>query len=341
MLEHHVIAGGCACGSRDRRKGALVSRRGWWLFAAMSLIWGVPYLLIKVADGGVAPPVLVLARVAIGAALLLPLAIRRRELAPLLPYWRWLVLFALVEIITPWLLLSEAETRLSSSLSGLLIASVPILVAVIGRLTGGQDRLTPVRWAGLLVGLRGVALLVAGSGTRGDASSLAEVLGVSLCYSIGPLIAARKLSELPSLGMTAACLAFATLVYAPIAAVTWPHALPSSTVLASLAGLAVVCTALAFVLFFALIGEVGPARASVITYVNPAVAVALGILALGERLTTTMAVAFVLILGGSVLATRTARPAAALASDASADEEPDDAGRILTPRYQSTPGLRD
>ena len=287
-----------------------MSRRGWWLFAAMSLIWGIPYLLIKVADGGVSPPVLVLARVSIGAALLLPIAIRRRELASLLPYWRWLVLFAVVEIITPWLLLSEAETRLSSSLSGLLIASVPILVAVIGRLTGGQERLTPVRWTGLLVGLAGVALLVAGSGTRGDASSVAEVLGVAVCYSIGPLIAARKLSELPPLGMTAACLAFATVVYAPIAAVTWPHTMPSGTVLASLAGLAVVCTALAFVLFFALIGEVGPARASVITYVNPAVAVALGILALGERLTTTMAVAFVLILGGSVLATRTALAAA-------------------------------
>jgi len=308
----------------------------------MSLIWGIPYLLIKVADGGVAPPVLVLARVAIGAALLLPIAIRRRELAPLLPYWRWLALFALVEMIIPWLLLSEAETRLSSSLSGLLIASVPILVAVIGRLTGGQDRLTPVRWAGLLIGLGGVALLVAGSGTRGDAGSVAEVLGVALCYSIGPLIAARKLSELPSLGMTAACLAFAAVVYAPIAAVTWPSATPSAEVLASLAGLAVVCTALAFVLFFALIGEAGPARASVITYVNPAVAVALGILALGERLTTTMAVAFVLILGGSVLATRTARPAAAPAGGQDAvsgrDASADAADRLVTPGYQSTPG---
>ena len=323
-----------------------MSRRGWWLFAAMSLIWGIPYLLIKVADGGVAPPVLVLARVSIGAALLLPIAIRRSELASLLPYWRWLVLFAVVEIITPWLLLSEAETRLSSSLSGLLIASVPILVAVIGRLTGGQERLTPVRWTGLLVGLAGVALLVAGSGTRGDASSVAEVLGVAVCYSIGPLIAARKLSELPPLGMTAACLAFATVVYAPIAAVTWPHTMPSGTVLASLAGLAVVCTALAFVLFFALIGEVGPARASVITYVNPAVAVALGILALGERLTTTMAVAFVLILGGSVLATRTARAAGAAASGAgvaaTGNGDSADADRLVTPRYQSTPqGLRD
>jgi drug/metabolite transporter (DMT)-like permease len=307
-----------------------VSRRGWWLFAAMSLIWGIPYLLIKVADGGVAPPVLVLARVTIAAALLVPVAIRRRELAPLLPHWRWLLLFAVVEIITPWLLLSEAETRLSSSLSGLLIASVPILVAVFGRLTGGQDRLTPIRWAGLLVGLGGVALLVAGNGTHGDAASIAEVLGVAVCYSIGPLIAARKLSELPSLGVTAACLAFAAVVYAPIAAVTWPHAMPAAKVLASLAGLAVVCTALAFVLFFALIAEAGPARASVITYVNPAVAVVLGILVLGERLTTTMAIAFVLILGGSVLATRTA----GRAPEGKGSPAPE-AGEAVAGHYQS------
>jgi len=286
-----------------------VSRRGWWLFAAMSVIWGIPYLLIKVADGGVAPPVLVLARVTIGAALLLPIAIRRRELTVLVPYWRWIALFALVEIITPWLLLSQAETRLSSSLSGLLIASVPILVAVFSMLTGGQDRLTRVRWAGLLIGLAGVALLVTDGGTHGDAASIAEVLLVAVCYAIGPLIIARKLSDLPSLGMTAACLAFAAVIYAPLAAVTWPAAMPTGKVLASLAGLAVLCTAIAFILFFALIAEAGPARASVITYVNPAVAVALGIGILGERLTIAMTVAFVLILGGSVLATRTSRPA--------------------------------
>ena len=282
-----------------------MSRRGWLLFAAMSVIWGIPYLLIKVADGGVAPPVLVLARVTIGAALLLPIAIRRRELAPLLPHWRWLALFAFVEIVAPWLLLSEAETRLSSSLSGLLIASVPILVAVFSRLTGGQDRLTMVRWSGLLIGLAGVGLLVAGGGTRGDAGSVGEVLLVAVCYATGPLIIARRLSELPPLAITAACLAFAAVIYAPLAALSWPTAVPAGKVIWALAALAVVCTAVAFLGFFALIAEAGPARASVITYVNPAVAVALGVGILGERLTLPMAVAFVLILGGSVLATRT------------------------------------
>ena len=275
------------------------------LFTALGIIWGIPYLLIKVADGGVAPPVLVLARVTIGAALLLPIAIRRRELAPLLPHWRWLALFAFVEIIAPWLLLSEAETRLSSSLSGLLIASVPILVAVFSRLTGSQDRLTAVRWSGLLIGLAGVALLVAGGGTHGDAGSVGEVLLVAVCYATGPLIIARRLSELPPLAITAVCLAFAAVIYAPLAAVSWPATVPAGKVLWALAALAVVCTAVAFLGFFALIAEAGPARASVITYVNPAVAVALGVGILGERLTVPMAIAFVLILGGSVLATRT------------------------------------
>jgi drug/metabolite transporter (DMT)-like permease len=314
----------------ERIWGDTVSRRGWWLFAAMSLIWGIPYLLIKVAVGGVAPPVLVLARVAIGAALLLPLAFRRNEVRPLLPHWRWIMLFAVVEIITPWLLLSEAETRLASSLSGLLIASVPIIVAVLARLTGNRERLSAVRWAGLLVGLGGVALLVTGGAAGGNGVSVAEVLGVAVCYSVGPLIVARRLADLPALGVNAVSLAFAAVVYAPLAALTWPSAVPAGKVLASLAGLAVVCTAVAFIAFFALIAEVGPARATVITYVNPAVAVVLGVLVLGERLTPTMAGAFVLILGGSVLATRPGRPASSVAAS-------DDAGpeQVTAGGYQS------
>jgi drug/metabolite transporter (DMT)-like permease len=280
-----------------------VSRRGWVLFAAMSVIWGVPYLLIKVAVGGVAPPVLVLARVAIGAALLLPIAIRRRELGVLRAHWRWLAVFAVVEIIIPWLLLSEAETRLSSSLSGLLIASTPIVAALLAWLTGGELP-SAVRWAGLALGLGGVGLLLGNGAATGDLGSIAEVLAVAVCYATGPLIADRKLGELPRVGMTAACLAFAAVVYAPFAALTWPSAVPAAKVLGALAGLAVICTAVAFIAFFGLIAEVGPARATVITYVNPAVAVVLGVAVLGERVTAAMIGAFAAILAGSVLATR-------------------------------------
>jgi drug/metabolite transporter (DMT)-like permease len=282
------------------------------MFAAMSVIWGVPYLLIKVAVGGVPVPVLVLARCAVGAALLLPIAWRRRQLAALKPVWRWLVLFAAVEIIAPWFALSEAERSISSSLTGLLVASVPIIVAVLSLLIGGGDRLSAVRWTGLLIGLGGVALLagpdLVGSGATGAAArSVGEVLFVALCYAIGPLIANRKLNDVPPVAMTSACLVLAAVVYSPLAALNWPSAVPSASVLLSLAGLAVICTAGAFLIFFRLIAEAGPARATVITYINPAIAVALGVAVLGEKVTVTMLAAFGTILVGSVLATRPAR----------------------------------
>ena len=288
-----------------------MSRRGWVLFGLMSVIWGVPYLLIKVADdGGVSVPVLVFARVAIGSAVLLPLAIRRGQIRVLVGRWRWLAVFAVVEIMLPWALLSDAERHLSSSLTGLLIAAVPIIGVLLARLTGGPERLTAARWAGLLAGLGGVALLAGPhlEGGGGGAWPIAEVMLVALCYATGPLIANRKLGDLPGLGVTAVCLAATALVYAVPAALTWPSRTPSAAVLASLAGLGVLCTALAFVLFFKLIAEVGPARATVITYVNPAVAVALGVAVLGEPLTPAILAAFVLILSGSVLATRSGQP---------------------------------
>jgi drug/metabolite transporter (DMT)-like permease len=285
-----------------------VSRRGWVLFTIMSVIWGVPYLLIKVADGGVSVPVLVFARVAIGSAVLLPLAIRQGQIRVLAAHWRWLTIFAVVEIMLPWALLSDAERHLSSSMSGLLVAAVPIIGLVLARVTGGPERLTVVRWTGLLAGLAGVALLAGSRLLGGGAWPIVEVIVVAVCYATGPLVANRKLSGLPGLGMTAVCLGATTVVYAPAAALTWPAKVPSLSVLASLAGLGVLCTAIAFVVFFQLIEEVGPARATVITYVNPAVAVALGVTVLGEPLTAGIVGAFVLILAGSVLATRSGLP---------------------------------
>jgi drug/metabolite transporter (DMT)-like permease len=252
--------------------------------------------------------VLVFARVTIAAALLLPLALHRREFGGLWRHWRWLLAFALVEMIVPWALLANAERQLTTSMSGLLIASVPILIVVLTRLTGGTERLTAVRWAGLAIGLAGVAVLAARGAPGGDAWSVVQVMLVALGYATGPIIANRKLADLPVLAVNAFCLSFAALVYAPAAALTWPSAMPSAQVLASLAGLGVICTALAFVLFFKLIAEAGPARALVITYVNPAVTVALGVAVLGEPLTPEIVAAFVLILAGSVLATRPGRP---------------------------------
>jgi drug/metabolite transporter (DMT)-like permease len=288
-----------------------LSRRGWVLFAAMCVMWGIPYVFIKIADTGVSVPVLVFARVAGGAVLLLPIAAYRRELSVLRPHWRYLAAFAAVEIIIPWWLLSNAERRISSSLSGLLVAAVPILGAVLAHLAR-TERLTAVRFAGLLIGLGGVVLLALPGARGGNGWSVVQVLLVAVCYAVGPFIASRKLSDVPGLGMTAACLAFAAVVYAPAAALTWPAAAPSARVAWSLAGLAVICTAGGFVVFLQLIAEAGPARATVFTYVNPAVAVAAGAVALGERITAAMLVSFVLIIGGSVLATRVGRAGGAV-----------------------------
>ena len=283
-----------------------MSRRGWVLFAAMGVIWGIPFLLIKVADGGVAVPVLVFARVFAGSVLLLPVVMRRGRLMALLPYWRWLVAFAAVDVILPWLLLSDAERRLSSSLSGLLVAAAPVIGIGVAKLAGDTEPLTATRWVGLLTGLGGVALLMGPGASGGGIRPVLEVLGTALCYAIGPVIADRKLAGTDSLGATAACLGLAALVYAPVAALTWPQAMPSAQVLAALAGLALVCTALAYILYFKLIAEAGPARATVVTYVNPAVAVGLGVVVLGEPFTPLIVISFSLILAGSVLATQPA-----------------------------------
>jgi drug/metabolite transporter (DMT)-like permease len=285
-----------------------VSRRGWLLFAVMGVLWGVPYVLIKIAVGGVSVPMVVFARTAVGAAVLWPLAVRGHQVWPILrAHWRPLLAFAGGEIVGPWWLLSDAERRLPSSLTGLLIAAVPIIGAV---LAARSERLGAGRWTGLLVGFGGVALLAVPHLGGGDTWAVVEVLLTALGYAIAPRIAAARLSEVPAPLMTAACLTVAAVVYLVPAALTWPRALPSRSVLIALGGLALFCTATAFVAFFKLIAEVGPSRAVVFSYVNPFVSVLAGAVVLSEPVTGPTLVAFALILAGSLLATRGARPPA-------------------------------
>jgi drug/metabolite transporter (DMT)-like permease len=285
-----------------------MSRKGWLLFAIMCVVWGIPYLLIKVADEGVAVPVVVFARTALGALILAPLALRSGQLGMLRRHWRPLLAFALLEMVIPWGLLTEAEKRLPSSLAGLLVAAVPIIGVVVARLTGGKERLSPRRWAGLIIGLGGVVVLAAPNLNGGSGWPVAEVLLVAVGYASAPLIAARKLGEVPPALMTATCLGFAALVYSPAAILTLPHQMPPARVLLALAGLGVICTALAFIVFLQLIREVGTSRAMLFCYVNPAVAVAAGVAVLGEPFSATIAVSFALILAGCALATGRATP---------------------------------
>jgi drug/metabolite transporter (DMT)-like permease len=280
------------------------------LFAAMCVIWGVPYLLIRVAVREMSPATLVLGRTALGAGVLLPIAAFRGELRPLVGHWRALLAFAAVEIAVPWVLLGSAEKRISSSLTALLIAAVPLVAAVIARTTGARARLEPRAGLGILLGMLGVAAIVGLDVQHVSALAVAEVGVVAVCYAVGPAILQRWLAELPPLGVIASALAVTALVFVPIAATRLPAETPSVKALASVVTLALVCTALAFVLFFALIAELGPVRATVITYVNPAVAALLGVSLLGESFTAGMAIGFALVLAGSALATRASRPLA-------------------------------
>ena len=272
----------------------------------MAFIWGIPYLFIKIAVGELTPATLVFLRSLIGASLLLPLAVARKDLAPLRPYWKWILGYTFVEVAAPWFLLSDAERRISSSLTGLLIAAVPSIGAVLAVVTGGRDRLDSRRIVGLALGFVGVGALVGLDVRADDFGAIGQVALVALGYAIGPMIIERKLGGLPSLGVVAASLGITALAYAPFGLTQLPSTLPSPSVLFAVAVLGVVCTAVAFVMFFALITEVGAPRATVITYVNPAVALALGVALLGEPFTVGIAIGFVLIVLGSVLATRRA-----------------------------------
>jgi drug/metabolite transporter (DMT)-like permease len=281
-----------------------MSKRGWLLFAAMSVIWGIPYLLIKVSLRDLTPGTLVFARTAIAAVLLVPLAAKRGLLRPLLAKWRILLFYTVIEIAGPWFLLSSAEQRLSSSLAGLLVASVPLIGAVAAMIIGGghDERPDARRLLGLLIGLGGVAVLVGVDVSGSDAWAVVAIAITAIGYATGPMLIARKLADLPTLGVVAASLGLTAIGYAPVAAAQWPTHL-SAKVIWSVLGLALVCTALAFMVFFALIAEVGPARATVITYVNPAIALLLGVVLLNEPFTVGIAVGFPLILIGCFFAT--------------------------------------
>jgi drug/metabolite transporter (DMT)-like permease len=257
----------------------------------------------------ISPATLVLARTALAAAILLPIAIAKVDLRPILARWRWVVAFAAVEIAIPWVALGSAEQHLSSSLTGLLIAGVPLVGTAFALATGGADRLGRASLLGLLIGLVGVAAIVGGDYSASDPTALLQIAVVVVGYAVGPAILARRLGGLPTVGVMALSLALCAIVYIPIAAVQLPSVAPSTNVIFSVVVLAVICTAAAFLVFAALIDEIGPVRATVITYVNPAVAAVLGVLVLHETFSPPMAIGFALVILGSTLATRTSRAA--------------------------------
>ena len=284
---------------------APIDRRGWVLFAAMGIIWGVPYLFIKVAVEHLAPAVVVFGRTSVAAVPLLVLAARADAIRPALRAWRPLVAFAALEMAGPWILLTNAEQHLPSGLTGLLIACVPIVGTLVAYLLGDRTVLRPARLAGIAVGLGGVTLLVA-TDLGGEAPwwSVVEVLLVCVGYASAPFIATRRLAHVPDLGVVAVSLTGVAILYAPFAWFVRPDEAPPVEAWAAVLALAFLCTAIAFVVFFKLIAAVGPARSTLITFVNPAVAVVVGAIVLDEEITATTLVGFGLVLVGCWLATR-------------------------------------
>src|SRR5216683_4139045 len=212
-----------------------MTRRGLLLFAAMCLIWGIPYLFIRIAVGELTPATLVFLRTGVAAVVLLPIAIRRGGLRDLIGKWRPLVIFAAIEIGIPWLALSTAEQHIPSSLAGLLISAVPLVGVVIAPVFGNRERIGAINMAGLLLGVAGVAAIVGFDLRATGWLALLEMAVVVVCYSVGPAILSRYLSGLPSVSVIASSLAICAVVYAPVAVLQWPRTVPSAGVLASVA----------------------------------------------------------------------------------------------------------
>jgi drug/metabolite transporter (DMT)-like permease len=303
-----------------------VTRRGVILFVALGIAWGIPYLFIKIAVSELEPQMVVLARAGLAAALLLPVAIFRREIVPVLRRWKPVLIFTVVEIVLPWYFLNSAEQRIPSSTAGLLISAVPLAAVGVAFVLGRRAKLSPLNWLGIVLGMAGVAALVGFEIGGSDLIAVAEIAIVVLGYALGPAILAHWIPELPGIGITAVSLAVTAIVYVPVVALTgaFPTAWPSTEAIVAIIVLAVVCSALAFILMVALVTEIGPFRATAITYVNPAVAIIAGAVFLREEITHWTIIGFILVLSGSYLVTKGRREVTAETAEPSpTTEEPE------------------
>lgn len=269
---------------------------------AMSVIWGLPYLLIRIADRQINPGVLVFSRTAPAFLLLLPLVLSRRQLTALRTNLPWIAVFGVVEFGGPWFLMATAERHITSSLTSLLICCVPLMAVAWSRIRRTGESVTPKRYFGLAIGAVGVAALVGLNLGNGDVKWILTMLVICVGYTAGPMILASKLHHVPGPAVVCGATGFVALCWLPWTLLHLPHHVNTETWL-SLATLSVVCTVMAFLVFFELIKEVGASRATVVTYVNTAIAVLLGILGLHEPLTVAIAIGFPLVLVGSVFAT--------------------------------------
>lgn len=287
-----------------------MSRKGLILFIATGIAWGLPYFFIRIAVEDFSTVTIVFARVIIGGAVLIPLAIYRKALMPAIKQWRWVLAFAAIEMVVPWWLITEAERNISSGLAGLLVATVPFFAILIAFFYQGDKSVKhPKTLMGLVIGFVGVVLLVGIDSLAGHISPVhvLMVIVAAVGYAIAPAIAAQKLNNVETVGVISLSLAMVAVVYAVPALIALPAEIAAGPAIESwiaLGVLGVICSAVAFVIFFSLIREIGSARATLITYLNTAVALVLGILFLNEPLTLGIIIGFPLVLVGSYFASK-------------------------------------
>ncbi len=283
-----------------------MTKRSWSLFVAVGILWGIPYLLIRVAVRDLSPAMVVFSRVLIGALILVPLAIRQKSFGPALRNFRYIFVYAAVEIMGPWFLITKAEMKISSGLAGLLVATVPIWATIYASFTGDKTVWHRKRLAGLVVGFIGLVAVVGIESLSGKNSlwAIISILIAAVGYALAPNMIMKKLPNISGLAINALAMTMTAVVYAPFAILQWPKGHVSQNSLLSVIALGIFPTAMAFVVFFAVLKEVGPARASLVTYLNTAFAVVLGVLILSEPLTLGIIIGLPMVLIGSYLASR-------------------------------------
>ena len=285
-----------------------MKRTSWIYFALVSVLWGVPYLFIRVAvaPGQFTPAFVVFSRVAIGAALLIPYAIKRGVLKPALRQWKWIAAYGLLEMVGPWGLISQGETKVNSGLAALLIATVAIWATILNGALGDKTVWHSTRLIGLAVGFIGICLVVGIESLKGKVNVVAilMLLLAAIGYAIAPTLARRKIPELDGAAVNGIAMLITAVIYSPFAIADWPHHHVRINSIYSLIALGIFPTAICFVLFFKLIADIGNARASLVAYVNTGVAVLIGVIVLHEKLTAGILLGLPLVLLGSYFASR-------------------------------------
>ena len=287
-----------------------MSRKGWALFALVGVLWGVPYLFMKVAVDELSTPVIVFSRLFIGALVLIPIALHKKSLRSAMQYWPYIALYAILEMVIPWTLITNAQKDLSSGVVALLVATVPIWATLFAHHTGDSTAAHRTRIFGIAIGFVGIAFLVGFETLNdfGNARALIQVLVAAISYAYAVNMITRKAPNTSGIAINGLAMALSTIIFAPFALTHLPAQTPTTNAILATVGLGIICTAFAFWVFFLVLDEIGAARASLVVYPNTAVAVVLGIFLLNESITLAIAIGLPLVLLGSYFASR--KPAA-------------------------------